>query len=298
MDKNLLLEIQKIKNLYTYNIISEQRYAENTINIGGKIVPISLATANIYNAVAQRDKNATLAAIKNNIKTQVELNVVMKELQDVAGTNINNLLHGIFTSAWAANRTESDKILNQIKTYLAPIANVEWKSESNQYIGGLNIQSKYPNVLKYAPETPKKDDAKNTPTPAKDGSKTTPHKTKQQVFKEKFPLLFQMKGQNILKLQQALGVKATGYFYKLTEAAVAKKMKEMGKTYNRKTGVDITTYNQIISGKQSDTNTNKQQSDTSTPTFTGDFASKENVQKRADIAAQATEKTKQLGIQT
>jgi len=270
MDKNLLLEIQKIKNLYQYNyeVLNEQVQTPTYDDYAKEFIKYTKGVGTNPNGIVK---------LIQKFQTASQFNEFLKALEN-RGKNFEYVINDEFEHN---NLNDAYKIVNHLVNIGVPA------SYNVSYMGGKQGFAKNSFKLNASLTSATQ---QQQPVPAKDGSKTTPSKTKQQVFKEKFPLLFQMKGQNILKLQQALGVKATGYFYKLTEAAVAKKMKEMGKTYNRKIGIDATTYNQIVSDKQ--------QSNTSTPTFTGDFTSKENVQKRADIAAKATERAKQLGIES
>jgi hypothetical protein len=63
-----------------------------------------------------------------------------------------------------------------------------------------------------------------------------------------FPLLFQQKGDLISQLQTALGINPTGNFWTKTEQFINQKAKELGLTYNRKTGVDENMFNMIVNG--------------------------------------------------
>ena len=63
------------------------------------------------------------------------------------------------------------------------------------------------------------------------------------VANEKFPLKLQQKGESIIKLQTALGLKPTGQFWTATEKAVLAKAPE----YKRETGVTQEIYNKIVS---------------------------------------------------
>lgn len=79
-----------------------------------------------------------------------------------------------------------------------------------------------------------------------------------QFVAEKFPLKFMMQGENIKKLQKALGLvnskgqpNITGKFYNSTQKALDAKVKELGLTYDRNVGLDETSFNKIIQGTQS-----------------------------------------------
>ena len=70
---------------------------------------------------------------------------------------------------------------------------------------------------------------------------------------EKFPLKYMMQGENVKKLQQALGVvnskgqaNITGKFYNATQKALDAKAKELGLSYDRNVGLDETSFNEII----------------------------------------------------
>jgi len=74
-----------------------------------------------------------------------------------------------------------------------------------------------------------------------------------QFVAEKFPLKYMMQGENVKKLQQALGVvnskgqpNITGKFYNSTQKALDTKAKELGLSYDRNVGLDETSFNEII----------------------------------------------------
>lgn len=74
-----------------------------------------------------------------------------------------------------------------------------------------------------------------------------------QFVAEKFPLKYMMQGENVKKLQQALGVvnskgqaNITGKFYNATQKALDAKAKELGLSYDRNVGLDETSFNEII----------------------------------------------------
>ena len=74
-----------------------------------------------------------------------------------------------------------------------------------------------------------------------------------QFVAEKFPLKYMMQGENVKKLQQALGVvnskgqpNVTGKFYNSTQKALDAKAKELGISYDRNVGLDETSFNEII----------------------------------------------------
>jgi len=74
---------------------------------------------------------------------------------------------------------------------------------------------------------------------------------------EKFPIKYMMQGENVKKLQQALGVvnskgqpNISGKFYNATQKALDTKAKELGLTYDRNVGLDETSFNEIIQAAQ------------------------------------------------
>lgn len=74
---------------------------------------------------------------------------------------------------------------------------------------------------------------------------------------EKFPLKYMMQGENVKKLQQALGVvdskgqpNITGNFYNSTQKALDAKAKELGVAYDRNAGLTEDGFNQIIQAAQ------------------------------------------------
>jgi hypothetical protein len=78
-----------------------------------------------------------------------------------------------------------------------------------------------------------------------------------QFVAEKFPLKYMMQGENVKKLQQALGVvnskgqpNVTGKFYNSTQKALDAKAKELGISYDRNVGLDETSFNEIIQSTQ------------------------------------------------
>jgi hypothetical protein len=103
-------------------------------------------------------------------------------------------------------------------------------------------------------------DPKADPKAVKSPDKTPAPKVQQQnktvfVANEKFPLMFQQKGEAIKKIQTALGIKPTGNFWTLTEKAVLAKAPE----YKRATGITEDIYNKIVGGQTTVTpNVNQQ----------------------------------------
>lgn len=78
-----------------------------------------------------------------------------------------------------------------------------------------------------------------------------------QFVAEKFPLKYMMQGENVKKLQQALGVKTksgqpnvSGKFYNATQTALDLKAKELGIAYDRNKGLDEASFNQILQSAQ------------------------------------------------
>ena len=92
------------------------------------------------------------------------------------------------------------------------------------------------------------------------GKKLNIQTPKQNVVKfvpEKFPLKYMMQGENVKKLQKALDVRdkkgqpnISGKFYNATQLALDKKAQELGLNYDRKIGLDQTTFNDIVSPRQ------------------------------------------------
>lgn len=88
--------------------------------------------------------------------------------------------------------------------------------------------------------------------------KAKPQAAKQPQFvAEKFPLKYMMQGDNVKKLQQALGVvnsqgqpNISGKFYNATQTALDAKAKELGIAYDRNVGLDQEAFNQIVQGEQ------------------------------------------------
>ncbi len=287
---------QEKRRILTLHMLAEQEYTQ--INIGGKILTLSTISSNIYNAILNGDKDGIYKAIQNNIKNVQDLNLVFDEFTYKIKKDFVSLLDNIFKSNWSKGRENSKVIMDSIKKYLAPIANVTWdEGQAGQYDGGLKITSKNPN-LKHDTRSveQKRDDdiaqknkrfehiksifcyvkngiivnpssqfngkpysewfAQAKPTTqelnavkefckASELAQPKQQPTKTQWTKETFPLRFMMKGPNVGKLQQALGIKPTNQFYTKTEAKVNSKMKELGLTYNRATGIDQTTFNKI-----------------------------------------------------
>ena len=78
-----------------------------------------------------------------------------------------------------------------------------------------------------------------------------------QFVAEKFPLRYMMQGENVKKLQQALGLKTksgqpniSGKFYNATQTALDLKAKELGIAYDRNVGLDEASFNQILQSAQ------------------------------------------------
>ena len=82
-------------------------------------------------------------------------------------------------------------------------------------------------------------------------------KQQPQFVAEKFPLKYMMQGENVKKLQQALGLKTksgqpniSGKFYNATQTALDLKARELGITYDRNKGLDEASFNEIIQAAQ------------------------------------------------
>ena len=82
-------------------------------------------------------------------------------------------------------------------------------------------------------------------------------KQQPQFVAEKFPLKYMMQGENVKKLQQALGLKTksgqpniTGKFYNATQTALDLKARELGIAYDRNKGLDEASFNEIIQAAQ------------------------------------------------
>lgn len=80
---------------------------------------------------------------------------------------------------------------------------------------------------------------------------------KPQFVAEKFPLKYMMQGENVKKLQQALGLKTksgqpniSGKFYNATQTALDLKARELGIAYDRNVGLDEASFNEIIQAAQ------------------------------------------------
>lgn len=89
---------------------------------------------------------------------------------------------------------------------------------------------------------------------------------------EKFPLKYMMQGENVKKLQQALDVRGksgqpniTGKFYNATQAALDKKAKELGLSYDRNVGLTQDDFNKITNTQ----NTAQQPSNVTTKDIKG-----------------------------
>lgn len=82
-------------------------------------------------------------------------------------------------------------------------------------------------------------------------------KQQPQFVAEKFPLKYMMQGDNVKKLQQALGLKTksgqpniSGKFYNATQTALDLKARELGIAYDRNKGLDEASFNEIIQAAQ------------------------------------------------
>ena len=82
-------------------------------------------------------------------------------------------------------------------------------------------------------------------------------KQQPQFVAEKFPLKYMMQGENVKKLQQALGLKTksgqpniSGKFYNATQTALDLKARELGIAYDRNKGLDEASFNEIIQAAQ------------------------------------------------
>jgi hypothetical protein len=118
---------------------------------------------------------------------------------------------------------------------------VDAKGQKGKYVCG-----QYPNIVNLMYDSDPKAVKYFNMTP-KPGAQQKQQQQNKTVFvaNEKFPLMFQQKGEAIKKIQTALGVKPTGQFWTVTEKAVLAKAPE----YKRATGVTQDIYNKIVGGQ-------------------------------------------------
>jgi hypothetical protein len=293
---------QEKRRILTLHMLAEQKYAENSVNVGGKIIPISKTTSDIYYAIYDGGYKKILSSIRN-IKKIEDLNLVLDEFTNIIKKDLGSSIQKKLIGETPKDRENSMGLVTAIKNHLTNMADVTWTTSNIGQPYKLKITSKNPNTKADTRSVEQKRDddiaeknkrfehiksifcyvkngiivnpssqfngkpysewfAQAKPTTqelnaAKEfckGSELAQPKqqpTQVQWTKETFPLRFMMKGPNVGKLQQALGIKPTNQFYTKTEAKVNTKMKELGLTYNRKTGIDPTTFNKIISTKGS-----------------------------------------------
>jgi hypothetical protein len=99
--------------------------------------------------------------------------------------------------------------------------------------------------------------------PNRDNPSEDPNKVETKTQKklnwnpEEFPLQYMDQGPNVKKLQQALDVRnkvgkpnITGKFYNATQAALDKKAKELGLSYDRNQGLTKDDFNKIIAARE------------------------------------------------
>ena len=89
--------------------------------------------------------------------------------------------------------------------------------------------------------------SQQTPGQTTQTTQKTPFQWKQD---KTFPLTYGMQGENIKKLQTAIGANPDGKFGKKTQLALDKKIQELGLNYNRKVGLDQTTFNDIVTPRK------------------------------------------------
>jgi hypothetical protein len=286
---------QEKRRILTLHMLAEQKYAESSVNIGGKLIPSSKATMEIINATISRNQYKKALDAVLLIKNSGDLNLVIDELKNILNTTLETRIN---RAIFNVNKINKMNFLNDVKAHFKNFADVSFDERGEN----LKITSKTPNAKAdtRSAEQKRDDDIANKEKmrqyvnsmycTVKNGVIVNPasqwnnrpwsefvstvkvtaeqlasakaacpngelSKSQQpaqtQWTKETFPLRFMMKGPNVGKLQQALGIKPTNQFYTKTEAKVNSKMKELGLTYNRATGIDQTTFNKIISTKGS-----------------------------------------------
>jgi len=218
--KPLISEISRMKSLFSYQkgvVLSEQTTPNQQKALAMGFGPVS---AQYAEQLASQGKLSGQQPPQTTQQPQQDANT--------AGQRLNNI-------ADIYSKADGQGI---IRFPGSPLDGTTW----SQYVSTYKITQDEITAAKQkaatSPKTPQ-------PTPAP------------KFVAEKFPLKYMMQGENVKKLQQALGVvnskgqpNITGKFYNSTQKALDTKDKELGLSYDRNVGLDETLFNEIIQAAQ------------------------------------------------
>jgi hypothetical protein len=233
--KEIISEISRMKSLFGYKkgvVLSEQTTENQKKALQLGFGPVSVQKAD---ELASQGK---LASATNTYQ--------------LPGTMLNNAMGQSQANAvanqQAAQKTQEERINNIANIYSRADAQGVIKFPGNQHDG--MTWSKY--VSTYQITQDEINSAKQKAAAMQKEQPAAP-----QFVAEKFPLKYMMQGENVKKLQQALGVKTksgqpniSGKFYNATQTALDLKAKELGIAYDRNKGLDETSFNEIIQAAQ------------------------------------------------
>jgi len=236
--KEIISEISRMKSLFGYKkgvVLSEQTTENQRKALQLGFGPVSVQRAD---ELASQGK---LASATNTYQ--------------LPGTMLNNSMGQSQSNAVAnqqdAQKTQEERINNIANIYSRADAQGVIKFPGNQHDG--MTWSKYVSTYQIT-----QDEINTAKQKAESMLKKQPSSpAAPQFVAEKFPLKYMMQGENVKKLQQALGVKTksgqpnvSGKFYNATQTALDLKAKELGIAYDRNKGLDEASFNQILQSAQ------------------------------------------------
>ena len=232
--KEIISEISRMKSLFGYKkgvVLSEQTTENQRKALQLGFGPVSAQRAD---ELASQGK---LASATNTYQ--------------LPGTMFNNRVAQSQVNQQDAQKTQEERINNIANIYNKADAQGVIKFPGNAHDG--MTWSQYVSTNKVT-----QDEIYAAKQKAAAMQKTQPSvKAAPQFVAEKFPLKYMMQGENVKKLQQALGLKTksgqpniSGKFYNATQTALDLKAKELGITYDRNVGLDEASFNEIIQAAQ------------------------------------------------
>lgn len=232
--KEIISEISRMKSLFSYKkgvVLSEQTTENQRKALQLGFGPVSAQRAD---ELASQGK---LASATNTYQ--------------LPGTMFNNTVAQSQVNQQDAQKTQEERINNIANIYSKADGQGVIKFPGNAHDG--MTWSQYVSTYKVT-----QDEINAAKQKAAAMQKTQPSvPAAPQFVAEKFPLKYMMQGENVKKLQQALGLKTksgqpniSGKFYNATQTALDLKAKELGIAYDRNKGLDEASFNQILQSAQ------------------------------------------------
>lgn len=242
--KAIISEITRMKSLFGYQkgvVISEQITENQRLALQLGYGPVSAQRAE---ELAKQGKLNPVAGTQQ--QPQNVLSLMGQNYSQSMAQGVENKANTVTNQNVAAAASSSERQTNINNTYGKVDSQGIIKNPGNAWDG--SPWNSYVSTYKVTADEIEK---------AMAATKPKTQQQQPQFVAEKFPLKYMMQGENVKKLQQALGLKTksgqpniTGKFYNATQTALDLKARELGITYDRNVGLDEASFNEIIQAAQ------------------------------------------------